>query len=40
MTPPIFLPADGDLLRYAAGEATLDQAVKALRSALYPTPAP
>jgi glucose/mannose transport system substrate-binding protein len=40
MTPPIFLPADGDLLRYAAGEATLDQAVMALRSALYPTPAP
>jgi glucose/mannose transport system substrate-binding protein len=40
MTPPIFLPADTDLLRHAAGDETLEQAVNALRAALYPAPAP
>jgi ABC-type glycerol-3-phosphate transport system substrate-binding protein len=36
MTPPIFLPADTELLGYLAGTRTRDEAVKALRAALYP----
>lgn len=38
MTPPIFLPADADLLEYVAGKKSLEAAVAALRQALYPAP--
>jgi ABC-type glycerol-3-phosphate transport system substrate-binding protein len=40
MTPPIFLPADAELLAYLAGTRTLEQAVSALRAALYPPARP
>ena len=38
MPPPIFLPADVDLLEYVAGTKPLEAAVSALREAVYPSP--
>jgi len=40
MAPPIFLPADTDLLEHVAGTRSLEAAVAALRQAIYPAPAP
>jgi glucose/mannose transport system substrate-binding protein len=36
MAPPIFLPADVDLLEHVAGKKSLEGAVSALRQAVYP----